>query len=538
MTRRGLAIVLAAATCAAAGVTPPPAAFAQSASPRPRLIVLVVVDQLRSDYLERYGARWNGGLKRLMQEGAWYTNGAYPYVSTVTCAGHATISTARFPRTHGIVMNSWYDRALRRTVDCTGDDRLQTVTSNGAVAGGDSAAKLEAKTFSERIKSAGGRVVTLSLKGRSAIMPAGDHSDATVWFGGGGTFVTSTAFSQELPQFVRDTLAAFPIAGERTAGPWTKLLPEEAYSGDDEGVGEKPPAGWTASFPHPIDIPQFLSAWQTSPRSDIYLQRLAAAAIDSYKLGQGQRTDFLSISFSALDLVGHAFGPDSHEVQDMLAQLDQTIGALLARLDERVGRGNYVLALTADHGVAPIPERMKGEGQDAGRLDSRGIARAVDAAIQPILGLGQYVAAVLYTDVYFVPGAWDRVAAHPRALEAAKQAILHSAGVQRVFDASELRRVRSDDPFQRAAAFGWFEGRSGDLILVPKRFWIASSAATTHGTPHDYDQRVPIIFFGGSAVRPARFDRPVTPADVVPTLGRLAQISFETPDGHVLPVQP
>ncbi len=537
MTRRGFAVVVAAAACVTAGVTHPPAAAGTQASPRPRLVVLLVVDQLRADYLERYSARWNGGLKRLMQEGAWYTNGAYPYASTVTCSGHATISTGRFPRSHGIVMNSWFERERGRVVECTADDRVQTVTSDGFIAGGDSAAKLQGSTFAGRVKASGGRVVTISLKGRSAIMPAGRQSDATVWFGAGGTFITSTAFSQELPPFARDTLAAFPLASERSSGPWTKLLPEDAYSGPDDGVGEKPPAGWTALFPHPIDVPQFFAAWQASPLSDAYLQRLAAAAIDGYKLGQGPATDFLSVSFSALDIVGHAFGPDSHEIQDMLARLDQTIGALLARLDERVGRGHYVLALTADHGVAPIPERMKGEGHDAGRIDTRGVARAVDAALQPLLGPGQYVAAVLYTDLYFAPGAWDRIVERPGALEAVKQAILASGGVQRVFEASELHRVRADDPFQRAAALGYFKGRSGDLILVPKRLWIASAAATTHGTPHDYDQRVPIIFFGGS-VRAARLAEPATPADIAPTLGRLAQIRFDTPDGRVLPVQP
>jgi arylsulfatase A-like enzyme len=502
-------------------------------------MVLLVVDQFRADYLDRFGSPWTGGLKRLAQEGASFTNAAYPYLHTVTCTGHATIGTGRFPRSHGIIMNSWFSRELGKTIDCSGDARASTVTPEGVMPGGNSNALLKATTLADRVKDAGGRVVTMSLKQRSAIMPAGRRPDATIWFGGQGTFVTSTAFAKELPAFAREVLASTPVSAGRTSPPWTKLLPSDSYAGEDDGIGEKPPAGWTSVFPHPFDLPQYLSVWQSSPLSDEYLGLLAAAAVDSYKLGQGPAVDFMSISFSALDGVGHAFGPDSHEVQDLLARLDRTIGALLERLDEKVGRDNYVLALTADHGVAPIPERTLAQGQDAGRVDTRAIARVIDEALQPVLGAGQYVAAVVYTDVYFRPGVWDRIARKREALDAVKKAVLAAPGVQQIFDANQLARPTSGDPLLRAVSLSWYKERSGDLIFVPKRNWIASSAGTTHGTLHDYDQRVPLIFVGpGSLVKAGKSEAPATPADVAPTLAGLARLKFGTPDARALPVHP
>lgn len=511
-------------------------AQAEPAATHPALVVMLVVDQLRADYLERYSARWTGGFKRLMQEGAWYHQAAFPYLNTVTCTGHATIGTGRLPRQHGMVLNSWFDRSTGRTEGCTADASEKILGQNGGPSVGESAKKLRAVTLAERIKAAGGRSVTISLKSRSAMMLAGREADAVVWFGGLGTFVTSSAYGQELPSFVSDTLAKTPLAQDRTR-PWSRLFPADAYNGADDGLGEKPPAGWTSSFPHSLDHDRFPSLWQSSPYADEYLARLATAAVDAYKLGQGTGTDFLGVSFSTLDVVGHAFGPESHEVQDILARLDLTIGRLLADLDERVGRGRYVLALTADHGVAPIPEQSNAAGLDAGRIAPNPIVADVEAALEPLLGRGPRVAALLYTDLYFLPGVWDAILARAGALDAVKRAIEQRPGVWRVFGANELRRIDQRDPVQRAAASGWFAGRSGDVILVPKRYWISSPAATTHGTLHDYDQRVPVIFFG-TGVEKGRFGGAASPHDVAPTLAQLARVRLGKTDGRALPVVP
>jgi len=532
MTRTIRGSVLAAAVCAAAFHGPVGgAARAEDTTARPRLLILLVVDQFRADYIERYGAHWSGGLKRLVQEGASFPRAAYPYLSTVTCTGHATLSTGRVPRSHGMVMNGWFDRERGETVECTDDPKVSAITADGTVYGGHSLWQLRGDTLADRIGEAGGKVVSLSLKPRSALLPGGRRPTASIWFGGNGTFLTSTALARALPAFAAETLKSRPIEADRGTT-WTKLLPAEAYVGADEAVGERPPAGWTSTFPHPIDGPAFFPLWQSSPLSDEYLARLAVAAIDAERLGQDDAPDFLTVSFSALDIVGHAFGPNSHEVQDVLARLDRTIGTLLARLDERVGRGRYVVVLTGDHGVAPIPEQSQAQGLDAGRLAPKSIASDVDAALQRVLGPGTYVAAVLYTDLYFRPGVLEALLQKPEAMRAVKDAILKAPGIAAVYDASELRKVRADDPVQRAAAQGWFKGRSGDLIMVPKRWWIASAAATTHGTHHDYDQRVPIVFFGAD-IKGGPVDAAATPVDVAPTLARLARVKLRT-DGTPL----
>jgi predicted AlkP superfamily pyrophosphatase or phosphodiesterase len=536
MTQRFSVALLAAFLSAGTLVSTGARLDAQSAPEHPKLVVLLVVDQMRADYLDRYSAHWTGGLKRLMDEGAWYRQAAYPYLNTVTCAGHATIGTGRFPRSHGIIMNSWVDRETGKVVDCSGDPSVSTVTRDGQTPGGDSAWRLQGPTLAEKVKAAGGTVVSISAKPRSAIMPAGKRADAVIWFGGGGTFVTSTAYSKALPGFVADTLKNTPITDDRTKI-WTRLLPPEDYVGPDDGLGERTPAGWTTVFPHSLDQPQFFGLWQLSPMEDAYLAKLATAAIDAEKLGQGTKTDFLNVSFSALDAVGHSYGPSSHEVQDVLARLDQQIGLLLTHLDEKVGRGKYVVALTADHGVAPIPEQAKQNGEDAGRLDMDAIRRTIERALRPLFGRSTTpaVAGILYTDIYLMPGVPDQMAEHPEALGLVKKALANVDGVARVFGENELGRVNDRDPVQRAAALSYYRGRSGNIIMIPKRGWIASSAGTTHGTLYDYDQRVPVIFYG-AGVHAAQTDAAATPADIAPTLAQLAGISLSGTDGHALPV--
>ncbi len=539
MTRRLPLAFVAACLSAAVLSSTGPRLSAQSPSERPKLVVLIVVDQVRADYLERYSGRWTGGLKRLMDQGAWYRKAAYPYLSTVTCAGHATIATGRFPRSHGIVMNSWVDRETGKVVGCTDDPGTSTVTADGQTAGSDSAWRLKGPgpTLAEKIKAAGGHVVTMSMKARSAIMPAGKQSDATIWFGGRGEFVTSTAYSKSLPPFVTETAKQSPISADRSFT-WTLLLPPDAYQGPDAGLAERSPVGWTTVFPHPLDLPQFLGLWQTSPMANAYLARLALAALDEYKLGEDDKPDFLSVSFSALDAVGHSFGPNSLEVQDMLARLDQELGAFLARLDEKVGPGNYVVALTGDHGVATIPEQAKANGEDAGRLDMDAIRIVIERSLRPLFGRSTTpaVAGILYTDIYLMPGVPEQMSDHPEALGLVKKALGGVPGVARVFGENELSRVDERDPMQRAAALSHYRGRSGEIVMVPKSGWIASSAGTTHGTLWDYDQRVPVIFFG-HRVRAAHVDAAATPADIAPTLARLAGIALTGTDGHALPVE-
>ena len=526
MMRRLFVLVLAAVVTA--GCASAPEQRAQAA--RARLVVLLVVDQMRTEYIETLRPRFTGGFRRLLDEGAWFRNAAFPYLNTVTCAGHATIGTGALPHRHGMVLNAWWDRAAERLNPCTTDGSVKNIGYTGTPAGGDSAAALLVSTLADQLReSSRGRSVSLSLKQRSAITMAGRNPNAVVWFDGGAGWSTSTAFTDRPIDWVQAYIDANPLAADR-GKTWERLLPPAAYGGEDDAVGERTASGWTRVFPHRLGDPaaQFLTHWQRSPFADAYLGRMAAHAVEALDLGRGTGTDLLAVSFSTLDLVGHQYGPASHEIQDVLFRLDRTIGALLGHLDARLGRDGYVLALSADHGVAGLPEETGG-----GRQSSTAIVAAIDAALAPFFGPGKYVARTVYTDIYLTPGTLDRLRQSAQASAAVLDALRALPGIGHAFRADEISdaAVRaSADLVKRAAALSYYAPRSGDIIVVPARNWLLSTAATTHGTLHPYDQRVPVIFFG-AGVAPGVHDRAATPADIAPTLAALAGAPFKATDG-------
>ena len=547
-SRRGRPALTLALAAALAGIGPVASPRARPApqgppSERPTLVVVVVVDQMRADYVERYRSQWTGGLARLVAGGARFSQAAYPYLNTVTCAGHATIGTGTLPRTHGMILNEWWDRGSGRLVTCTEDPDAPLVSYGEARRGGESPRRLRVPTFADAMRTQlapAPRVVTVSLKARASIMLAGRRGDAVTWFDGTG-WVTATPYATAPVPAVARFVAANPVAGE-LGRPWTRLLAPDRYLFDDQGLGEKPSRGWATTFPHPLaDDPAHPDAnayerWRRSPRSDDYLGRLAEAAIDDFELGRGPGTDFLGVSFSALDLAGHWFGPRSHEVQDILAGLDATIGRLVDHLDRTVGPGRYVLALTADHGVAPIPDQIEAAGLSAGRLDGRATAAAVERALEPWFGGERTVATVRYTEVYFAPGVYARLRAIPEALAAAVAAVAAAPGVAHVFTRDTLvdpAAADSGNPALRAAALGFDLERSGDILLAPRPYWLASSDATTHGTANLYDQRVPLVLYG-AGIRPGEYLQAATPADIAPTLAHLTGVTIPVTDGRVL----
>jgi arylsulfatase A-like enzyme len=273
-----------------------------------------------------------------------------------------------------------------------------------------------------------------------------------------------------------------------------------------------------------------------SPFADAYLGRMAAAMVEQFKLGKHDTTDVLGVSFSATDRIGHRFGPRSQEIHDQLARLDETLGALFARLDAAVGRSRYVVALSADHGVTPIPEQLTAEHQDGGRIDAPKIAEAVEAALRPSLGAGPHVARLDGRDLnlYFASGVYERLRAAPALLEEVLHRIASTPGVAHVFRAEDLRGASTDrDPWRRAAALSYVEGRSGDLVIAPKPGWIAVAEAASHGTASPDDQRVPILFMG-HGIKAGRYDQPATPADIAPTLAALCGITMPQAEGHAL----
>jgi predicted AlkP superfamily pyrophosphatase or phosphodiesterase len=515
--------------------------FHAAPQPPPKLAVVIVVDQMRADYVDRFNGEWTGGLKRMVTEGAWFQNAAYPYLTTVTCAGHASISTGSFPHTHGVFQNAWWDREARKQMACTEDPSARDVGYGVRATGGDSAWRLQVPTFTDQMRSSRqAHVVSLSLKARSAIMLAGHGGDAVTWrtetLDG---WETAAGYSETGVPAVKAFVEANPVAAD-FGKTWDHSLPSASYSGPDDGIGEAPPQGWTRRFPHVLKGTadtadgSYFAQWERSPFADAYLGRFAAALVQSLKLGTHEGTDVLAVSFSSPDLVGHAFGPNSHEVQDMYAHLDKTIGALFDQLDAIVGRDQWVAGLSADHGVTPIPEQLVAAGKDAGRINAGAMVDAIEQVLKPALGDRRHLTVLNTNDIYFEPGVYDRLLKSRQLLTSVVSAIAAQPGIARVFRSEEVRGAAgSKDALLRAAALSYFPGRSGDLIFVTKPGWMISSAGTTHGSASADDQRVPLLFLG-RGVKPGTYPQPVTPADLTPTLAALSGLAMKA-EGHPLP---
>lgn len=531
----------------AARRTPPSATPAQ-----PKLVVMIVVDQMRADYVDKFRGQWSGGLKRMTEQGAWFRDAAYPYAATETCVGHATISTGALPATHGIIANAWWDREQRKNLTCTADPKAKNVGYAGAsVKGGDSAWKLQVPTFSDELRfqrGAGTRVVTFSLKARAAIMLAGHRADAATWFDmDAGTWVTSNVYGS-LP-FIDDYAKAHPVKQEH-GKTWALSLPQNEYWYKERAVGAVPPEGWDATFPHALrgksgsggPDADFYEQWETSPYADTYLTKLAETSVDQLGLGKSGGVDFLGISYSSVDYVGHAFGPRSWEMQDILVRLDKDLGELFTHLDATVGRGNYVVALSADHGGTPVPEDMAGTGANAGLLHTSELAGLIEQTLNKAGYPNSSVERMDGADIYFAPGIYKRLKADKPTMAEVLEAVRSFPGVEKVYRAEELLdRPATQSPLRRAEAASYYAGRSGDLLVAPKAYYLLDwtpagkerDYATGHGGPWYYDQHVPLLLMG-YGIQPGQYHDDATPADIAPTLAALCDITLASRDGHVL----
>jgi predicted AlkP superfamily pyrophosphatase or phosphodiesterase len=530
----------------------PHAAAASKAPAKPKLVVLLVVDQMRADYVDKFLPQWTGGLKRLVEEGAWFRDAAYPYAATETCVGHSTISTGSFPATHGMVANAWWDRKEQKMVTCTSDPdpNVKNIGYAGATPkGADTAWRMAVPSFAEELKfqtSGATRIVSFSLKARAAITMAGHKADAATWFDG-GAWVTATPYGT-LP-FMEDPSKSH-LAKADFGKTWSLSLPESAYWYGDKALGAVPPAGWELTFPHPLRGKSSVSEpdsayyeqWASSPYADTALTALAEEAVDELKLGNSSGTDFLAIGYSTVDYVGHAFGPRSREIQDILVRLDKDLGNLFAHLDAKVGRGNYVVALSADHGVVPVPEDMQTTGADAGILHLPEVQERIEKALESFNYAKPAVARITGSDIYFVPGVYEKLQHDHAAMQTVLEAALAQPGVAAVYRAEEVAdRPATQSPTLRAFALSYFSGRSGDLFILPKPYWLMDgtpagktrSYGTGHGVPYNYDQHVPVLLMG-FGIQPGQYFQPITPADIAPTFAALCGITLASRDGHVL----
>jgi len=518
----------------------------------PKLVVMLVVDQMRADYVDKFRGQWTGGLKRLVDEGAWFRAAAYPYAATETCPGHSTISTGAFPKDHGMVANAWWDRDQQKMVTCTSDPNVKNIAyAGGTTKGGDSAWRMLLPSYAEELKfqSRGGtRVVTFSLKARAALMMAGHKSDATAWFDTStGAWVTSPAYGPT--PFVENYVKQHPVTADY-GKTWALSLPRDRYWYDEEATGAASIVGWGKVFPLPLHGKEgatapdeaFYEQWVTSPFADTYLTKLAETAVDALGLGKNSAPDYLGVSYSSPDHVGHTFGPHSWQIQDELVRLDKDLRELFTHLDEKVGRGNYVVALTGDHGVAPIPVDMEKTGFDAGVLSLADLQNRIEQAMQPFNFGKPVIAKIAGNEVYFSPEIYGQLRHNPAAMKALLDATLSMPGVAEVYRAEELGGgFKTVSDTRTAAELSYYASRSGDMFVLQQPYWLTDGSAsgkkrytgTGHGTPYYYDQRVPILLMG-YGIQPGEYLESATPADIAPTLGALTAVTLSTHDGRVL----
>jgi predicted AlkP superfamily pyrophosphatase or phosphodiesterase len=516
-------------------------------SQRPRLVLLIAVDQFRYDYLERFGDLFaRGGIARLLREGASWAECDYDHVPTETAPGHATMLTGAWPSETGIIANLWYDRAAGRTVENVRDDSVRAL-GGGETDAPSSPRNLLASTLGDELKLATGgraRVVGVSAKNRAAILPAGRMADAAYWYSTQtGAFVSSTYYFERLPEWVARFNAARP-ADKFFGAKWERLLPAPEYerrAGRDDAPWEKGDGKTSFVFPHVIDGglerpgPAFYDALDYSPYSNNLLLSFAEAALANEHLGEDAETDVLTVSFSANDIVGHRYGPYSHEAMDMTLRVDRQIAQLLEAVEARVGLSRTVVVFTADHGVAPSPEHAAESGLPGGRVRVTDVLTAVRAAVRARFGkpgdrdtTADYVQTFSNGQVYFNWTALQRDGVRAEEIErVAGEAALSVPGVARYFTRTQLAAgaVSSDDALARRVLHGFNPRRSGDVVVIQESYKYLSDyvSVATHGSPYGYDTHVPLVIMGGG-LKPGRYLQPSTPADIAPTLARLLNV--------------
>jgi predicted AlkP superfamily pyrophosphatase or phosphodiesterase len=433
-----------------------------------------------------------------------------------------------------MIGNTWWDRDRGEVVACADDPTVIDLSYGAQVdAPGESAGALLVPTLADELRAQGApaaRVVSLSLKARSALTMAGQRPDAVAWVVDQGAWVTSTYVPNGLSPDIAEYVSAHPVERQLYTV-WDRTLPAADYLYEDRAVGVRADA-WQKTFPHTV---QTWDDWEASPLSDEYLTEMALHAASRMKLGEDGRTDMLAIGFSALDLVGHIYGPDSHEVQDVLVRLDRTLGTLFDGLDSLVGAGNYVVALSADHGVAPVPERVRTFALESGRVPAGAVQAAAQAALSAVLGRGRWVNRLIGSDLYLEEGVLEALDAKSGALDRLQLAIQRVPGVLAVFTCDQIMRAGpSSDPLLQKVASGFLPSRSGDLVVLFKPYWlVGGNGGSTHGSPHRYDTHVPLVLMG-KGITPGKFLRPVTPLDIAPTLAYLAGITLSQAQGHIL----
>lgn len=508
----------------------------------PRLVVGIVVDQMRQEYLLRFQSKFgDGGFRRLMNDGFMLKNAHYNYAPTVTGPGHASVYTGTTPAIHGVIGNEWYDKDLKKNVNCV-EDPQHTVIGVAEGNGDVSPWRMLTTTITDELELSSqkrARVIGISIKDRGAVLPAGHAADGAYWFDSGtGRFITSTFYRDALPPWV-EKFNNQNLADKYLSREWNTLLPIKEYveSGPDDTPYEDRIGGKDRPvFPYNLKAlrkPNDFSLLSTTPFGNDYLTDMAKAALEGENMGKDDITDFLAISYSSTDGLGHAVGPNAIEIQDMYLRLDKNIEDLLNVLDARVGAGNYTIFLTADHAVADVAQYLKDNKIPAGYFNGGKIATALNEHLQQYFPGKKIVETLSGGQIFFDQDVFhnDPKASGVELMIATQLTmnfLLKQEGIANAWSESILRQSQFDEGgIKGLVVRGYHPKRCGDVVIVQEPGWYGGTRieGTTHGSPYAYDTHVPILFYGngvkkGSSVR----YHPIT--DIAPTLSVIMNIEF------------
>ncbi|PVD49745.1 alkaline phosphatase family protein [Terrimonas sp.] len=511
-----------------------------SATPsQPKIVVGMMVDQMRWDYLYRFQNRYTeGGFKRLIREGFSCENTLIDYSPTITACGHTCVYTGSTPAIHGIVGNDWYDRKAGKDIGCVNDDATLTVGAEKPGRGQSPHNNL-VTTVTDQLRIASNyqsKTVGIAIKDRAAILPGGHAATGAFWYNGDGNFITSTYYMKELPEWAK-RFNEKKIVDTYYKNDWKTLYPIETYTlstADDkdyEGTanGEKKPV-------FPKDLKQFIGknygAVRTTPYGNTLTFEFAKAAIEGYDLGGGKFTDFLAISFSSPDAIGHTYGPNSIEQEDDYLRLDKDLADFFNYLDKKFGKGNYLYFITADHGVSESPGYYLENKMPSGAISGDDFSGKLTETLKQKFGVEKPILAFTNYQLYMNWDELNQKNVDRKQLDAiVKSVLLKADGIANVLTNEELGTAAVPEPIKSMMIKGYNVKRSGDYTVVIQPTWKGGSIkGATHGTWYPYDAHIPLVWMGWK-IKPGYTNRVTGMTDIAPTVAALLRIQM--PSGSI-----
>lgn len=513
---------------------------------RPKLVVGIVIDQMRWDYLYRYYDVFkpNGGFKRMLNNGFTCENTFIPYTPTVTAAGHTCVYTGSVPAIHGIVGNNWYDNVLNRYFYCTDDDSVQTVGSN-TDAGKMSPRNMYATTIGDELRLATNfksKVVGVAIKDRASILPAGHDPTAAYWYDyKTGNFISSTYYMNALPQWVND-FNGRKITDSLYKLNWNPILPADVYAkyctADAVPYETKPLGNDQMSFPY--DLTRYVGKDEgkiaSTPYGNVLTEALAEAAVINERLGKNAVTDMLTVSFSSPDYIGHSFGPNSWEQLDDYVRLDETLGKFFAFLDATVGKDQYTVFLTADHGVAHVPNFSVASKLPGGSFNDMKLISDMNAALKTKYGIDKLIIASENYQLTLNHAAIDSARiSKDEVSDWIIKYMQQQNAISRAFKESDLSTTTLNAKQKDMFANGYYPSRCGDIAFILKPGYVEGNGnGTSHGVWNPYDSHIPLLWYGWG-IRHGKTNEETYMTDIAATVAALLHVQMPSGCvGHVI----